>query len=142
MCRLIATLTVCLAVTPFVHAQYGGQSSQSYAGSPAIPSSNGQIEKLPTPWVPPVPPVTPADYARTRSSQYALDLILMYSGYYYPYSDSTASANTYAGSSYGGYGSSTQPSSNTQNPYGQNSSKQNTYTPTSSSRGQPLATAA
>ena len=132
MYRFIATLAVVLAITPFAAAQSGVP--------PKVPDYARQIEKLPTPWVPPVPLVKPSDYARTQQSQYMLRLLLLYSGFYGP---SWGNANTYAGSTSGNssnsYGSS-QPQTNTQNPYGQNSAKENTYKP--EARKEPLASAA
>jgi hypothetical protein len=144
MCRFIATLTACLAVTPPAVAQTAsnnpyattGQSSQPYPGMQVNPFDNGQLHRLPLPWIPPVPPVSANDLERSPSSQAMLNYILMYSGYY---------GGGYGGPDYsGGYGGYGMGSTygNTQNSYGQYTTNQNTYTPEHSSHAQPLAAAA
>ncbi len=154
MYRFIATLIVSLTIAPCLYAQYGfmqygtlrygTQPAQSAPSGQTVPSLQ-QIENLPTPWVPSVPLVKPSDYARSSRTQYMLTYTLIYSGYYGPY---FGQANTYAGSKPGNngtnyYGNNGDSSSSTQNPYGQNSAKQNSYTPTNQpARPQPLATAA
>jgi hypothetical protein len=134
MYRSIATLIVCLSIVPLVRAQDAGQSKPNVYGA-------NQIQKQPTPWVPQVPAVTPADYARTQQDQYMLTYLLYTSGYYGP---SFGSANAYAGSGYGGSTGYSQPGSysTSKNPYGQNSANQNTYTPKRPAREQPLGSAA
>src|SRR5947209_12752576 len=93
MCRLLAALAAGLLAAVPAQAQYAQtgnnpyttdqQSSSPYPGMPINPYDYGQIiERLPQPWVPPVPPVTPKDYARQPSTQAALNYAMgMYGGY-------------------------------------------------------------